>query len=142
LETLLKLYAEGHRNFSGSDLRGATVDIIDNEIKNLNLQDIILRGSNFTASDFTEADFRLTQLSGNFSYSNFCDTNFQKASFTNFVARGADFSNANLQDIEFPTNKAVDFSYSYYNPQTKFSSDFDPISRKMELIKDEILADD
>jgi uncharacterized protein YjbI with pentapeptide repeats len=219
LETLLKLYDEGHRNFSGSDLRGATVDIIDNEIENLNLQDIILHRSNlkaikfrhgysalkvnltgsdlrecnlqgadlsscildqcnftdsdlrnatlswhscrgsdfmrakfinvltgsgtdFTASDFTEADFRSTQLSGNFSYSNFCGTNFQKASFTYFVARGADFSSANLQDVEFPTNKAVDFSYSYYNAQTKFSSNFDPLERKMELIKDEILVDD
>jgi uncharacterized protein YjbI with pentapeptide repeats len=219
LETLLKLYAEGHRNFSGSDLRGATVDIIDDEIEDLNLQDIILRGSNlkaikfrhqysalkvnltgsdlsecnlqgadlsscildqcsfthsdlrnatlswhscrgsdfmrakflnvstgsstdFTASDFTEADFRSTQLAGNFSYSNFCGTNFQKASFTNFVARGADFSNANLQDVEFPTNKAVDLSYSYYNSQTKFSLDFNPIGNKMELIKDEVLADD
>jgi uncharacterized protein YjbI with pentapeptide repeats len=218
LETLLKLYAEGHRNFSGSDLRGATVDIIDNEIEIFNLQDIILRGSNlkatkfrhrysalkvnltgsdlsecnlqgadlsycildqcsfshsdlrnatlswescrgsdfmrakflnastgsstdFSASDFTEADFRSTQLSGNFSYSNFCGTNFQKASFTNFVARGADFSNANLQEVELLANKAVDLSYSYYNSQTKFSSDFDPIGKKMELIQDEILAD-
>lgn len=218
LETLLKLYAEGHRNFSGSDLRGATVDIIDDEIEDLNLQDIILRGSNlkaikftrsgtvlkvdltgsdlsecnlqganlsfsildqcsfthsdlrnvslacqscrgsdfirakflnasissntdFTASDFTEADFRSTQLSGKFSYSNFCGANFQKASFANFEANGADFSNANFQDVEFRTNKAVDFSYSYYNLQTKFSSDFDPIERKMELVKDEI-ADD
>jgi uncharacterized protein YjbI with pentapeptide repeats len=219
LETLLKLYAEGHRNFSGSDLRGATVDIIDNEIENLNLQDIILHRSNlkatkfrhrysalkvnltgsdlsecnlqgadlsycildqcsfshsdlrnatlswescrgsdfvrakflnvstgsstdFSASDFTEADFRSTQLSGNFSYSNFCGTNFNKASFTNFLARGADFSNANLQEVEFPANKAVDLSYSYYNSQTKFSSNFDPIGKKMELIQDEVLADD
>ncbi len=219
LETLLKLYAEGHRNFSGSDLRGATVDIIDDEIEDLNLQDIILRGSNlkaikftrsgtvlkvdltgsdlsecnlqganlsfsildqcsfthsdlrnvilacqscrgsdfikarflnasinsntdFTASDFTEADFRSTQLSGNFSYSIFCGTNFQKASFTYFTAHAADFTNANLQDVEFPKNKAVDLSYSYYNSQTKFSLDFNPIGNKMELIKDEVLADD
>jgi hypothetical protein len=49
LEALLKLYAEGHRNFSGSDLRAVTVDIIDDEIDVLDLQNIILSGSNLKA---------------------------------------------------------------------------------------------
>lgn len=217
LEALLKLYAEGHRNFSGSDLRGATVDIIDDEIENLNLQDIILRGSNlkainlsrsrtlevnltgsdlsecnlqgailynnildqcnfnysdlrnvnlsckscrgsdffkakfsnisigcntdFTASDFTEADFRLTKLSGNFSYSKFCSSDFQEASFTNFAANGADFSNANLQNVKFPTPTTVSFQYAYYNSQTKLG-DVDSVGRGMELIENDITSND
>lgn len=216
LESLLKLYTEGHRNFSGSDLRGATVDIIDPEIQVLNLQDIILRGSNlkaiqlyhyritkvdltgsdlsecnlqganlsrcilnqcnftrsdlrnvnfsnsscrgsdfmktkiygtgsscdFTSSDFTEADLRKSGMSGNFAYANFWGANFQQASFAYFHAQGSDFSNANLREILFPTPTTVNFEYSYYNHQTKFSEDFDPISRKMELIENEIIADD
>jgi uncharacterized protein YjbI with pentapeptide repeats len=218
LEALLKLYAEGHRNFSGSDLRGATVDILNNEIENLDLQDIIIRSSNlkaikfshqysalkvnltgadlsecnlqgadlsscvldqcnftqsdlrnvnlscqscrgsdfvkvkflnvstgsgtdFTASDFTGSDFRSTKLSGKFSYSKFYGVDFQKASFTNFEANGADFSDANLQDVDLAA-KWVNFYYSYYNNQTKFSSDFDPISRGMEIIEDSISAED
>jgi uncharacterized protein YjbI with pentapeptide repeats len=215
-EDLLKFYMEGHRNFAGSDLRGATVDIIDAEIKVIDFRGIILRGSNlkaiqlrrasntlkvdlagsdlsscnlqgadlsfcrldqckftnadlrkvsfsnssyrgsdfirvklsntwmngdFTAADFTGTDLRSTGLHGNFSYANFYSANFQKASFANFQARGADFSNANLQDVEFPTPTTVDFEYAYYNHQTKFSENFDPISRKMELIKDDISAE-
>jgi uncharacterized protein YjbI with pentapeptide repeats len=216
LEALLKLYSKGHRNFSGSDLRGVTVDIIDPEINFLSLQDIILRGSNlkaiqlyhhritkvdltgsdlsecnlqganlsrcilnqcdfsrsdlrgvdfsnssyrgsdfikaklshtgisgdFTAANFTETDLRSTGLYGNFSYVNFCNANLQKASFANFHAKGADFSNANLQEVKFPTPTTVNFEYAYYNHQTKFSEDFDPISRKMELVKDDISAED
>jgi uncharacterized protein YjbI with pentapeptide repeats len=216
-EALLKLYSEGHRNFSGSDLRGATVDIIDAEIKVIDFRDIILRGSNLkaiklrrssntlkvdlagsdlsecnfqgadisycrfdqcnftdtdlrkvnftnsscrgsdfirvkllntaiggdcTAANFTGTDLRSTILYGDFSYANFCSINFQKASFANFHARGADFSNANLQDVEFPTPKTVNFEYAYYNHQTKFSDNFDPISRKMELIQDNTSACD
>ena len=49
LEALLKFYAEGHRNFSGSDLRGVSVNIIDEKIEELNLREIILKGSNLTA---------------------------------------------------------------------------------------------
>lgn len=216
LEALLKLYAEGHRNFSGSDLRGVTVDIIDPEINFLSLQDIILRGSNlksvqfyhhlitkvdftgsdfsecnlqganlsrcilnqcnftnsdlrnvnfnnsscrgsdfiktkiygiggncdFTSSDFTGADLRKSGISGNFSYANFSGANFQQASFAYFHAQGSDFSNANLQEILFPTPTTVSFEYSYYDRQTKFSENFDPISRKMELVENDSITDD
>jgi uncharacterized protein YjbI with pentapeptide repeats len=216
-EALLKLYAEGHRNFSGSDLRGATVDVVDSEIKFIDFKEIILRGSNlkairlshsygskvdlagadmsecdlqgsnlsncrldqcnftnsdlrranfsgascrgsdfiqaklshlpysgtdFTASDFTKTDLRAAYISGRFSQVNFYGANFHKASLTHFNADGADFSNADLTSIVFPTPTTVSFEYSYYNKQTKFSDDFDPISRKMELIEDDILADD
>ncbi len=217
LEALLKLYAEGCRNFSGSDLRGATVDIIDEEIKVLDLRGVILRGSNlkairlrrsshalkvdlagsdlskcnlqgadlsncrldqcdfthadlrstilsnsscrgsdfikvklshteintdFTAADFTGSDLRRSRLSGYFDHASFCNVNFQKASFANFGARGADFSGANLQGVEFPTPTTVNFEYAYYDRYTKFSENFDPISRKMELIDNEIVADE
>ncbi len=224
-EALLKLYAEGHRNFSGSDLRGTTVDIIDSEIEFLDLKNIILTGSSlkaaqfcrssrsigvdlagadfsecnlqganlsrcrldqcnfknsdlrriklsdsscrgsdfirvkfsdlnekakfsnfsgadFTAADFTEADLRSIYVSGQFSYVNFRGADFQKSSFAHFHAEGADFSDTNLQNIEFPTPTTVSFEYSYYSHQTKFSDDFDPIIRKMELIENNILADD
>ncbi len=225
LEALLKLYSEGHRNFSGSDLRGATVDIIDSEILFLDLKNIILRGSNlkavsfgrssrsikvdlagtdfsecnlqganlsrcrldqcnfknsdlrriklsesscrgsdficvkfsdltekakfsnfsgadFTASNFTGADLRSIYISGQFSYVDFRGADFQKSSFAHFHAEGADFSDANLQNIEFPTPTTVSLEYSYYNHQTKFSDDFDPIIRKMELIENNISTDD
>jgi uncharacterized protein YjbI with pentapeptide repeats len=217
-ETLLKLYEEGHRNFSGSDLRGATIDFVDSNIEIIDFRDIILQGSNlkairlrqyssnlkvdlagsnlsecnlqganlskcrldqcnftdsdfrgvdlsdsscrgsdfirtrfnglcytsidFSASDFSGADLRSTGISGTFSYVNFCDANFQKASFTHFRSHGADFSNANLLEIEFPTPTTVSFEYSYYNCQTKFSDDFDPISRKMELITNDSSEND
>jgi uncharacterized protein YjbI with pentapeptide repeats len=217
-EALLQLYDEGHRNFSGSDLRGATVDFVDSKIKVIEFRNIILHGSNlkaikllrshrtlkvdlagtdfrecnlqgadlsycrleqcnftnsdlrranlsdsscrgsdfiqaklshlsyggtdFTASDFTKADLRAANISGRFSHVNFHGANFYKASLTYFNADGADFSNADLTSIVFPTPTTVSFEYSYYNKQTKFSDDFDPISRKMELIEDSISADD
>jgi uncharacterized protein YjbI with pentapeptide repeats len=188
-EALLKLYTEGHRNFSGSDLREATVDFVDSKIEIIDFRDIILQGSNlkavqlhqyssdpeidltgsdlsdcnlqgadlskckldqcnftnsdlrkvnlfgsscrgsdfiraklsnlshsntdFTASDFTEADLRSTQVSGKFSYVNFHSANFHKSSFAYFHAESADFSDANLQDIKFPTPTTVSFAYSY-----------------------------
>jgi uncharacterized protein YjbI with pentapeptide repeats len=97
-------------------------------------------GADFTAADFTGADLRSIYISGRFSYVNFRGADFQKSSFAHFNAEGADFSDADLQNIEFPTPTTVSIEYSYYNHQTKFSDDFDPISRKMELIKDCIIS--
>lgn len=211
LEALLKLYAKGHRNFSGSDLRGATVNIIEQEIKFLDLSEIIFcesnltaivfnrtpalkvnftgadfsscylqgadlsscrldqcnfsnsnltranlarcscRGSDFiqarlqnimmseydtdfTASNFTKANLTSSYLSGKFSNANFRECNFRQVTFKNFYSQGSDFSDANLQDIQVSSN--VDLRYSYYNHQTKFSKNFDPIAMGMELIED------
>jgi len=216
LEALLRLYAEGHRNFSGSDLRGMTVNIIDKEIKSLDLREIILSGSNltaiilarltgdlkvdltgsdlsncnlqganlyksrldqcnfsnsdlrgaslnpsscrgsdfiqaklqtpktpsgdFTASNFTKANFRSSSLTGNFSQANFRGSNFHKATLLYFESPQADFSDADLRDIVLSTG--VNIKYSYYNHKTKFSKDFDPIRTGMELIEDESDAED
>lgn len=211
LEALLRLYAEGHRNFSGSDLRGVTVNIIAEDVKFLDLREINLRGSNltavvlnrstllkvdltgsdlsdcnlqgadlsncrldqcsfsnsdlkrtnlghsscrgsdfmqanlqnimiynsdadFTASNFTKANFQSTFLSGKFSHTKFCSSTLRKATFKNFYAQGADFSDADLRDIELPTPTTVDIRYSYYNQKTKFSSNFDPVAMGMELV--------
>ena len=218
LEALLRLYAEGHRNFSGSDLRGMTVNIIDKEIQYLDLREIILKGSNltairlartvdikvdltgsdlsncnlqganlytsrldqcnfsnsdlrganlsgsscrgsdfiqvklqnisldnnynsdFTASNFTEANFISSHLTGKFSQTNFCGSNFQKATLKNFYSERADFSDADLRDIVLYTG--VSLRYSYYNHKTKFSKNFDPIAMGMELIEDESDSED
>jgi uncharacterized protein YjbI with pentapeptide repeats len=218
LEALLRLYAEGHRNFSASDLRGVTVNIIDKEIKYLDLREIILKGSNltaiilarsldikvdltgsdlsncnlqgadlsksrleqcnfsnsdlrganlessscrgsdfiqaklqnisldfygcadFTASNFTEANFRSSSLTGRWKQANFRGTNFHKATLKNFYSEGADFSDADLRDIVLSTS--VSIRYSYYNHKTKFSKNFDPIAMGMELIEDESDSED
>lgn len=214
LEVLLKLYAQGHRNFSGSDLRGVTVNILEKEIKYLDLREIILKESNltaivlnraidlkvdltgadlsncnlqganlsncrldqcnfnnsnlrranlaysscrgsdfiqanlkniiindshlndFTASNFTEANFCSSYLNGQFAHANFRGCNFNKASFKNFYSQGSDFSNADLRDIQLTST--VDLRYSYYNHQTKFSKNIDPIAMGMELIENEV----
>lgn len=214
LEALLKLYAKGHHNFSGSDLRGATVNIVEKEIKYLDLSEIILSESNltaivfnrtpelkvdltgadftncnlqgadlscirldqcnftnsnlkrinlsrsscrgsdfiranlqnfiisdssladFTASNFTEANFRLSYLAGQFSHANFRGCNLYKSTLKSFYAQGSDFLDADLRDIQLPAPTTVDLRYSYYNHQTKFSKNFDPIAMGMELIED------
>jgi uncharacterized protein YjbI with pentapeptide repeats len=213
IEALFQLYETGHRNFSGSDLRGTTVEVIDSKIKVIDFKEIILRGSNlkaikfrhsydpkvdlagadlsecdlqgadlsscrldrcnftnsdlrgadfsgascrgsdfiqarisifgngnsdFTASDFHDTDFRSASISGKFHYSNFCGANLQKATLNSFYADNANFSGANLKDVNFPKPALVSFNYAYYNHQTKLSDDFDPIGRKMELIEDSI----
>ncbi len=216
LEALLRLYAEGHRNFSGSDLRGMTVNIIDKEIKYLDLREIILNGSNltatilarsveikvdltgsdlsncnlqganlstsrldqcnfsnsdlrganlspsscrgsdfiqaklqnisfgsyadFTASNFTKANFRSSHVAGKFSQAIFCGSNFHKATLHHFDSPQADFSDADLRDIVLST--CLNIRYSYYNHKTKFSKNFDPISMGMELIEDESDSED
>ncbi|MBD2207198.1 pentapeptide repeat-containing protein [Calothrix sp. FACHB-1219] len=213
LEALLKLYAKGHRNFSGSDLRGVTVNILDQEVKYLDLSEIILRESNLTAivfnrtptlkvnltgadfsscylqgadlsscrldqcnfsnsdltranlarcscrgsdfiqaklqnimmseydtdltaSNFTKANLTSSYLSGKFSNANFRGCNFYKVTFKSFYAQGSDFSDADLREIQLPAPTTVDLRYSYYNHQTKFSKNFDPIAMGMELIED------
>ena len=205
LEALLRLYAEGHRNFSGSDLRGVILNNIDKEIKYLDLREIILKGSNlkaivmtkvdltgsdlsdcnlqgsslreckldqcnfynsdfkkanlsncscrgsdfiqaklqnidinntdFTASNSTGSNFHSSYLWGNFSHVNFCGSNFKTAKFHNFSSKGADFSDSDLRGLLLGTCES--FQYSYYNNNTKFSENFDPIGLGMELLKDE-----
>ncbi|QIR37729.1 pentapeptide repeat-containing protein [Tolypothrix sp. PCC 7910] len=216
LEVLLKLYAQGHRNFSGSDLRGVTVNILEKEIKYLDLREIILKESNltaivfyksseckvdltgadlsncnlqgadlsccrldqcnfnnsdlrranlsrsscrgsdfiqanlqnfivsdsyftdFTASNFAGTNFSSSYITGQFSHANFSGCNFYKATLKSFYSQGADFSNADLRDIQLPAPTTVDLRYSYYNHQTKFSKNIDPIAMGMELIENEI----
>jgi uncharacterized protein YjbI with pentapeptide repeats len=132
-------------NFADSDLRGVNFlrsvcrgsDFIKANLSNISID----YDSDFTASDFTGADLRLCKLSGKFSYSKFYNTNFYKASFHSFYAQGSDFSNANFKNVEFPTPKTVSFQYSYYSCQTKLG-DVDPISMGMELVNDDISAEE
>jgi len=214
-EALLEFYQQGHRNFSGSDLRGVTVqtlklELLDKGITYVNLREVILTGSNlaaaifrdknvrvdltgsnlqncdlrladlsecmlnqcnfsnsdlrgvrfyntscrgsdfikanlqkigyssvngdFTASDFTSANFSGSTLSGNFTASDFSGANLHSVSFHGFSADGADFSDADLQNITFTS---ANLKYCYYNSKTKFSDKFDPFASGMELIKDE-----
>jgi len=215
LKALLRHYAEGCRNFSGSDLRGLTMNIFDKEIKYLDLSEIILKDSNlqainfsrnqlkvnltgvdfsncnlkgailsgctldqcnfsnsdlrrahfgesscrgsdfiqamlqdiasgqsadFTASNFTGANLRSLGLSGRFLHANFRRCNLQKATLRYFDSEGADFSDADLRGLQLDTY--VSLRYSYYNHKTKFSENFDPIARGMELLKDESDSED
>ncbi len=210
LQALLRFYAEGHRNFSGSDLRGITVDDIDKEVKYLDLREVILKGSNlkgivlckyelkvdlcganlsncnlqganlskcqldqcdfsgsdlkkanldevscrgsdfikahlqnirssntsnFTASNFAKANLSSASLHGSFFHANFRMSNLQKAYFSGYDAQGVDFSDANLQDLQLDSKPNL--KYSYYNKNTKFSENFDPIAAGMELIEEE-----
>lgn len=223
LEALLELYQQGHRNFSGSDLRAVTVktlklELLDKGITYVNLREVILTGSNltavifresskvdvrvdltgsnlqncdlrladlsqcilnqcnfsnsdlrgvqfyntscrgsdfikanlqksyslgfpadFTASDFASANFSGSTLSGNFKAANFSGANLHSVTFHNFSADGADFSDADLQNISFTS---ANLKYCYYNSKTKFSDKFDPVASGMELIEDEIESEE
>ncbi len=217
-EALLELYQQGHRNFSGSDLRGITLktletEVLDKEITYLNLREIILRGSNlaavgfgshstvkarvdlsganlqdcdlrladlsqcrlnqcnfsnsdlrgvifsqsscrgcdfikanlqkltdssydsdFTASDFTSANFLGSTLKGVFRAAKFLGANLNSVKFHDFRADGADFSDADLRNISFTS---ANLNSCWYNSKTKFSDKFDPVASEMELIEDE-----
>jgi len=116
LEALLRLYAEGHRNFSGSDLRGVTVDNIDKEIKYLDLREIIFKGSNLKAVvlnrsylkvDLTGSDLSDCNLQGvNLSHCrldqcNFRNSDLRKSNLDHYSCRGSDFIQTKLQNIVF-----------------------------------------
>jgi uncharacterized protein YjbI with pentapeptide repeats len=134
LEVLLELYQQGHRNFSGSDLRGVTVEMVDKEIKYLDLREIILTGSNLTAIifskstssfkvDLTGANLKDCNLKlANLSFCrldqcNFSGSDLSGANLSNSSFRGSDFinvnlKNANLQHSDFTASDftKVDFS--------------------------------
>jgi len=118
LEALLELYKQGHRNFSGSDLRGITVDIVDKEIKYIDLRGVILTGANLTAVvfskststfkvDLTGAIFKDCNLRlANLSYCrldqcNFNNADLSGANLSSSSFRGSDFIKAILQNINF-----------------------------------------
>ena len=94
LEALIRLYAEGHRNFSGSDLRGVTVDNLDKEIKYLDLREIILKESNLTAIVLNRSDGTLkVDLTGSF----ISDCNLQGADLRNCKLDQCNLSNVDLR---------------------------------------------
>ncbi len=118
LEALLELYQQGHRNFSGSDLRGVTVDMVDKEIKYIDLKGIILTGSNLTAivfsksnptfkvdltgSIFKDCNLRLANLSYcRLDQCNFSNADLSGANLSGCSCRGSDFIKAILQNISF-----------------------------------------
>ena len=118
LEALIEFYKQGHRNFSGSDLRGVTVDMIDKEIEYLDLKEIILTGSNLTAivlskststckvdltgSIFKDCNLRLANLSYcRLDQCNFSNADLSGANLSNCSCRGSDFIKAILQNISF-----------------------------------------
>jgi len=127
LEALLEFYAQGHRNFSGSDLRGVTVDMMDKEIKYIDLRGVILTGSNLAAALLTRytSDFKV-DLTGsyldncnlqaaNFSHAsldrcNFSSSDLSGADLLNISCRGSDFIRAILQNIRSSEN--TDFTAS------------------------------
>ncbi|MEH2162623.1 MAG: pentapeptide repeat-containing protein [Nostoc sp.] len=114
LKALLRHYAEGYRNFSGSDLRGVTMNIIDKEIKYLDLSEIILKESNLqaincsrselkvnlTGVDFSNCNLKGANLSGcTLDQCNFSNSDLRRANFSQSSCRGSDFIQAILQGI-------------------------------------------
>jgi uncharacterized protein YjbI with pentapeptide repeats len=116
LKALLRNYAEGYRNFSGSDLRGVKLDIIEQEIQYLDLSEIILKESNLQAItinhsgtalkvNLTGVDFSNCNLKGanlsrcTLDQCNFSNSDLRRANFSKSSCRGSDFIQAMLQDI-------------------------------------------
>ncbi|MEH1937710.1 MAG: pentapeptide repeat-containing protein [Nostoc sp.] len=133
LEALLRFYAEGHRNFSGSDLRGVTLNIIDKEIKSLDLREIILKGSNLTAIilsrlkvDLTGSDLSNCNLQGAILHScrldqcNFSNSDLRRANLQSSSCRGSDFIQAKLQTTG---SASGDFTASNFTKANFRSSD-------------------
>jgi uncharacterized protein YjbI with pentapeptide repeats len=126
-------------NFSNSDLRGVRFSgssCRGSDLIKANLQKIGYSSldGDFTASNFTSANFSGSTLSGNFKAANFSGANLHSVKFHGFSSDGADFSDADLQNITFTS---ANLKYCYYNSKTKFSDKFDPFASGMELIKDE-----
>jgi len=134
-EALLELYQQGHRNFSGSDLRGITlktleIEVLDKEITYLNLREIILRGSNLAAAMFKESfprnirvdltganlqdcDLRLADLSEcKLNQCNFSNSDLRRVRFWESSCRGCDFIKANLKKLDCQLNSKNDFTAS------------------------------
>ena len=124
IEALIKLYEQGYRNFSGSDLRGVTLDTVDKEIKNINLQGVILTGSNLSAIVFK----RLTsELSVDLTGSSFKDCNLKLADFSNCRIDQCNFSNSSLSgtNFQYSSCRGSDFiKATIQNIQLSEKSDF------------------
>jgi uncharacterized protein YjbI with pentapeptide repeats len=123
LEALIELYQQGYRNFSGSDLRGVTVDMVDKEIKCLDLKGIILTGSNLTAIVFSKSTSAFkVDLTGsifkncNLRLANLYNCRLDQCNFSN-----ADLSGANLSSCSF---RGSDFIKTILQNINSQSSDF------------------
>jgi uncharacterized protein YjbI with pentapeptide repeats len=125
-------------NFSNSDLRGVRFsrsscrgsDFIKANLQKIGYSPL---DGDFTASDFARANFSGSTLSGNFKAANFSGANLHSVKFHGFSADGADFSDADLQNISFTS---ATLKYCYYNSKTKFSDKFDPVASGMDLLED------
>ena len=102
LEALLELYEQGYRNFSGSDLRGVTIDILDKEITQIDLSRIILKDSNLTCAIFYRTNITLKV---DLFEADFSNCNLQGASLFRSKLTGANFSNSNLQGVNLSQSK-------------------------------------
>ena len=109
LEALLELYEQGHRNFSGSDLRGVTIDILEKEITQIDLSRIILKGSNLTCAIFFRTSITLKV---DLFQADFSNCNLQGASLFRSKLTGANFSNSNLQGINLSQSKIDQCNFS------------------------------
>ena len=118
LEALLELYKHGHRNFSGSDLRGVTVTGLDPEVKCIDLRGISLAGSNLNTIVFSKSisTFKVDLTGANLKNCNLrlanltfckldqCDLNgadLSGSTLTSCSFRGSDFIKAIVHDTNF-----------------------------------------
>jgi len=131
LEALLDLYNQGHRNFSGSDLRGVTLKTIKIEVLEkpqitfLNLREVILTGSNLTAAIFKESFPRNIRV--DLTGANLQDCNLRLADFSECQLDQCDFSNSDLSgaDLTGSSCRGSDFIKAVFqNIKTSRISDF------------------
>jgi len=155
LEALLELYQQGHRNFSGSDLRGVTlknikIEVLEKpQITYLNLREVILTGSNLTAAIFKETfprnirvdltganlqdcNLRLANLSDCLlDQCNFSNSDLSSADLTGSSCRGSDFIKAVLQNLQITSTSdftASDFTEANFSFSTISSGIFTAVN--------------
>ncbi|NMF58982.1 pentapeptide repeat-containing protein [Pseudanabaena yagii] len=122
LEALLELYQQGHRNFSGSDLRGVTVDIVDKETKYLDLRGVILTGSNLTAIVFSKSTstFKVDLTGSIFKDCNLRLANLSYCRLDQCNFNNTDLSGANLSNSSFRKHLRIDSSkiFKHFSDQS------------------------
>lgn len=144
---VLKQYSQGIKNFSGIDLRKASMIAVSLRgvvLDGSNLSNINLSRSNLSHSRLMRVNLNLANLNQailtevNFSHSfltqaNLYEAHLEKANFTSAILHGVDFQSSYLAQANFSgadLTKAklpLDYPYEvYYDRHTIFDYDFDP----------------
>ncbi len=130
-------------NMTGVYLKNS--QLTNSNFENTQMYNVKLHHSDLSNSKF---DGVMAEL-GRFSHTNFYNTtindsdfqkaNFHDAKFKGAVIKNSNFANANFIGADLSELKSIDdesiFAGAIYDRDTKFSSDFDPVSRGMIKIE-------